>query len=63
MPHLLRRPEVLNRVGLSRSTMYSQMSLGIFPRPIKIGQRAVAWHASAIEQWIASREPSTGGMI
>lgn len=63
MMNLLRRPEVLNRVGLSRSTMYSQMALGSFPRPVKIGVRAVAWDANSINEWIASRPKSIGGMI
>ncbi|WP_133018597.1 AlpA family transcriptional regulator [Sphingomonas sp. PP-CE-1A-559] len=63
MTNLLRRPEVLSRVGLSRSTIYNEMALGNFPRPIKIGRRAVAWHASAIDNWISSRPASTGGMI
>jgi prophage regulatory protein len=63
MNNLLRRPEVLNRVGLSRSSMYNYIALGSFPRPIKIGRRAVAWHADSIDRWIASRPLSTGGMI
>ncbi|KIN79598.1 DNA-binding protein [Sulfitobacter mediterraneus KCTC 32188] len=32
-----------------------------FPRPIRIGKRAVAWPQSAIEAWLADRPASTGG--
>lgn len=63
MDRLLRRPEVLKRVGFCRSSLYHHMSQGRFPRPIKIGQRSVAWSEQAIESWIVSCPISTGGMI
>ena len=53
---LLRRPAVEARTGLSRSTIYTQMAKGEFPRPLRIGQRAVAWTEEDIERWIAARE-------
>ncbi len=39
---LLRLPEVVHRVGLSRTTIYSLISTGEFPRQIVIAPRAVA---------------------
>lgn len=62
MNTLLRRQQVIERVGLSRSSIYSYMSQNLFPRPIKIGARAVAWDVNAINEWIASRPMSVGGM-
>lgn len=52
---LLRRREVENRTGLSRSTIYLWMSDGLFPKPRKIGPRAVAWRESDIQEWIEQR--------
>ncbi len=52
---VLRRPEVEARVGLSRSSIYAFMAAGQFPKPIRLGARAVAWRASDIEAWLASR--------
>ena len=52
---LLRRPEVEARTGLSRSTIYSMMAKGAFPRPRRIGVRAVAWDEADIENWLATR--------
>ncbi|MCY3887044.1 MAG: AlpA family transcriptional regulator [Chloroflexi bacterium] len=52
---LLRRPEVEARTGLARSTLYRMMDEGMFPRPVRIGRRAVAWSEEAIERWIAQR--------
>ena len=52
---LLRRPEVEALTGLARATIYQRMALGDFPRPVKIGIRAVAWPPSVIEKWIETR--------
>lgn len=52
---LLRRHEVERQTGLSRATIYRQMDAGTFPRPRRIGQRAVAWPQHEIEAWKASR--------
>ena len=55
---LLRRPEVERQTGLSRATIYRQMDEGTFPRPRRIGRRAVAWLASEIDAWKATK-PTT----
>ena len=53
---ILRRPEVQNRTGLSRSTIYAAMTEGQFPKPVRIGKRAVGWTESAIAAWLESRK-------
>jgi len=53
---ILRRREVEARTGLSRSTTYSQMAEGSFPKPVRLGKRAVGWRDTAIDEWLASRE-------
>ena len=60
-PRLLRRPEVETAVGLSCASIYRLMDAGEFPRPIKIGQRAVRWRAEDIAQYLADRPRSTAG--
>lgn len=50
----LRRPEVEILTGLSRSTIYLMISNGEFPKPVRIGRRAVAWRESAVRAWIDS---------
>ena len=52
---ILRRNQVEARTGLSRSTIYLQMSHGNFPKSISLGARAVGWLESEIEDWLASR--------
>ena len=52
---LLRLPQVLARVGISRSTLYQRMADGLFPVPVSLGERAVAWKSSEIDKWISKR--------
>ena len=55
MNRLLRRKEVEQMVSLSRASIYRLADLGAFPRPVKVGPRAVRWRLGDIEQWISER--------
>lgn len=57
---LLTRREVEFRVGLGRSTIYRLMQTGKFPRPLRIGSRAVRWPANELDAWIATQPRSNG---
>ena len=52
---LLRLGEVRTRVPYSRSTIYLLIGQNKFPRPIRLGGRAVAWLESDIDGWITTR--------
>ena len=52
---ILRRPDVERITGLSRSTLYSMIANGSFPKPIKLGKRAVGWREADIATWLESR--------
>jgi prophage regulatory protein len=52
---ILRRKQVEKRTGLSRSTIYLRIQEGTFPRPIKLGARAVGWLENEIEAWLTAR--------
>jgi len=56
---ILRRPQVEHRTGLSRSTIYAMMAEGDFPKPIRLGKRAVGWPESVISEWLESRLRAT----
>ena len=51
----LRLREVLERTGLSRSTIYVRLEQGRFPRPVSLGDRAVRWVEAEVDEWIAER--------
>lgn len=55
-PRILRRREVERLTRLSKASIYRQIHSGSFPRPLKLGERAVGWRAEEIEEWLASRE-------
>jgi prophage regulatory protein len=55
MARILRLPAVIDRTGNSRSPIYADIQLGLFPRPIKIGARAAGWPEHEIEQIIVAR--------
>jgi prophage regulatory protein len=46
---LLRLPAVLDRVGYKRSRFLDLVRQGVFPAPVKLGARAVAWPESEID--------------
>lgn len=61
---ILRMRTVLQRTGLSRSTIYRKMKDGTFPGQVPISLHGRGWHESAINRWIADpasyREDNAG---
>ncbi len=53
---ILRLPIVIEKTGLSRSTIYRYLGDGNFPSPIKIGYRAVGWRANDIDLWLNEKQ-------
>lgn len=47
----LREPDVLARFPFSKPTLHRQVKAKLFPQPVKIGPRAVAWLVDEIEAW------------
>jgi len=52
---LCRKAEVVERTGLSASSVYALASKGRFPRPVKLGERSAAWVESEVTAWIEAR--------
>lgn len=57
---LLRRRQVEEITGMSRSSIYKMMLEGDFPRPVRVGPMAVRWRASDIAAWMESRPVARG---
>jgi prophage regulatory protein len=49
---ILRLKSVLDRTGLSRSTLYRKIQRGTFPRQLKISDRCAGWRESDVEVWL-----------
>lgn len=61
---ILRRKQVEAYTGLSRSGIYAKLTLNpkrpgdydpTFPKPVKIGIRAVGWVEAEVEAWVAAQ--------
>lgn len=52
---ILRCPQVQEKTGLCRSTLYKLISDDNFPRPIKLGPRTSGWVLGEVEDWLAER--------
>ena len=55
MNRLIRRKEVEKMTGLVKGSLYAKIKDGDFPKPIKLGMRAVAWLEADIAGWIAAK--------
>jgi prophage regulatory protein len=56
----MRLPATMAATGESRSTIYSKIKAGEFPKPVKLGRKAVGWVEDEIaaynEAKIAARD-------
>jgi prophage regulatory protein len=55
MTELERLPSVVQRTTVSRSHLYALMKAGKFPKPVRLGARAIGWRVEDIDAWIATR--------
>lgn len=59
---ILRCPAVVRRTGLSKASIYRMIKAGKFPKPIKLGVRAVGWPSDDVEAWIRRRREEEHGV-
>jgi prophage regulatory protein len=52
---LLRRQQVESCTGLARSSLYDHIKRGIFPKPILLSKRSVAWPLADVTALIEAR--------
>lgn len=59
---ILRRREVEQRTGLSRTSLYERIAAGAFPRPVNLGGgQSVGWYEHEVEAWIAALPRARAG--
>tara|TARA_R110001599_G_scaffold336565_1_gene554387 strand:- start:30829 stop:31050 length:222 start_codon:yes stop_codon:yes gene_type:complete len=51
---LIRMPQLLRVIPLSRNTIYKKMRDGSFPQSVKLSSNSVAWRESDIVDWLDS---------
>lgn len=52
---IMRLNEVMSVTGFQRSSVYKYMAHGTFPKAAPLGDRAVGWVSTEIEDWIKAR--------
>ena len=62
MPTLvIRRKDVMRRVGLARTAFDDLRKQPDFPRPIYLTSRTPSWIESEVEEWLAARMAERNG--
>lgn len=51
----LRIKQVMERVPLSKRSIYDRVAKGVFPKPIHIGANATAWIEREVNEWIGNQ--------
>lgn len=54
-PQLIKLRQVMKMTCLARSTVYKYCADNYFPKPIKLGERNVAWLESEARVWIEQK--------
>jgi prophage regulatory protein len=49
---VIRLPEVLEKTGLGRTTIWRMEAAGTFPQSVSLGGKAVGWIEAEIDTWI-----------
>ena len=58
MERILRIKDVIKITAMSNSTIYELIKSNDFPRPKRIGKRAVGWLENDIQNWVDTRRPA-----
>jgi len=52
---VMRKPEVIGKIGLSDPTIWRMEKLGKFPKRIQLGGNSVGWFSNEINDWLAKK--------
>lgn len=60
---ILRRKQVEARTGLCRSSLYSMMKAGKFPKSVKLSTRSVGWVQEQVNAFLEARIAESQGSM
>ena len=52
----IRIKELVEILGICRSTIYRLVNLNKFPKQIKLSERTAVWRLSEVNEWVNERE-------
>ena len=50
--NLLTINQVCSKINRSRVTLWKWVSIGTFPKPLKIGNRTLGWKEEVLNEWL-----------
>ena len=53
--HFYRLSQLKEKLSVSRSSIWSWVKDGSFPKPIKLGKNCTAWSSEDVHAWVQSR--------
>ena len=53
--HFYRLSQLKEKLSVSRSSIWSWVKEGSFPKPIKLGKNCTAWNSEDVHAWVQSR--------
>jgi prophage regulatory protein len=53
---ILSTRQVLEKIGVCRTTLHNYIKQDLFPRPLNLGVRRVGWTEATVDEWINSRK-------
>jgi prophage regulatory protein len=53
-PHILKLKDVVARCRISKSKIYRDITLGLFPKQVRMGSNCVGWLSYDIDNWISN---------
>lgn len=56
--YILKLKDVIQRCRISKSKIYRDISLGLFPKQVQLGGNCVGWLSYDIDKWIGSLDLS-----
>ena len=55
---VVRKPELIQRVGLADTSIWRLEKAGRFPKRIRLGGQSVGWFSDEIDQWLEEKAAS-----
>jgi len=52
--YILKLKDVIQRCRISKSKIYRDIPLGLFPKQVRLGSNCVGWLSYDIDNWIGS---------
>ena len=57
---ILRKPELMTKIGLSDASIWRMERAGRFPKRIRLGGKSVGWFSDEVEKWFQEKAAARG---